>query len=164
MDIVLRATAIFLLLWLVIRVSGKREVAQLSAFDMIMVVTLGDLVAQGVVQEDYSLSAAALAVTTFCVLSLLLAWTHYRFPVTRPLLSGRARVVVRDGAPLLEVLSSEHLTIEDVEEAAREKGIRRLRDIELCVLEVDGGFSFFTVDSSDDSDDSEGASDSHTLQ
>lgn len=97
---------------------------------MIMVVTLGDLVAQGVVQEDYSLSAAALAVTTFCVLSLLLAWTHYRFPVTRPLLSGRARVVVRDGAPLLEVLSSEHLTIEDVEEAAREKGIRRLRDIE----------------------------------
>lgn len=161
MDIVLRATAIFLLLWLVVRVSGKREVAQLSAFDMIMVVTLGDLVAQGVVQEDYSLSAAALAVTTFCVLSLLLAWTHYRFPATRPLLSGRARVVVRDGEPILEVLSSEHLTIGDVEEAAREKGIRRLRDIELCVLEVDGSFSFFTVDQPDER---EGASGDHKLQ
>lgn len=160
MDIVLRATVIFVLLWLVIRVSGKREVAQLSAFDMIMVVTLGDLVAQGVVQEDYSLSAASLAVATFCVLSLLLAWAHYRFPLTRPLLSGRARVVVRDGEPVLEVLSSEHLTIEDVEEAAREKGIRRLRDIELCVLEVDGGFSFFTVDQPDDT---EGAESDHKL-
>lgn len=148
MDIVVRAAVVFLVLWLAIRVSGKREVAQLSAFDMIMVVTLGDLVAQGVVQEDYSLSAATLAVSTFCLLSLLLAWMHYRFPRTRPLLSGRARVVVRDGEPVLEVLSSERVTIEDVHEAAREKGIRSLRDIELCVLEVDGGFSFFTVERS----------------
>lgn len=161
MDIVLRAAVVFVLLWLVIRVTGKREVAQLSAFDMIMVVTLGDLVAQGVVQEDYSLSAAALAVATFCLLSLILAWTHFRFPVTRPLLSGRARVVVRDGEPVLDVLSSEHLTIEDVEEAAREKGIRRLRDIELCVLEVDGGFSFFTVD---EPGDDEGATSDHKLR
>lgn len=148
MDIVVRAAVVFLVLWLAIRVSGKREVAQLSAFDMIMIVTLGDLIAQGVVQEDYSLSAAALAVCTFCVLSLLLAWAHYRFPRTRPLLSGRARVVVRDGEPVLDVLSSERVTIEDVHEAAREKGIRSLRDIELCVLEVDGGFSFFKVDDS----------------
>ncbi|WP_404386014.1 DUF421 domain-containing protein [Knoellia locipacati] len=152
MDIVLRAALIFVLLWLVIRVTGKREVAQLSAFDMILVVTLGDLVAQGVVQEDYSLSAAALAVATFSILSLLLAWAGYRFPLTRPLLSGRARVVIRDGEPVLDVLSSEHLTIEDVREAAREKGIRRLRDIELCVLEVDGGFSFFTVEHPDDTE------------
>lgn len=148
MDIIVRASVVFVVLWLAIRVSGKREVAQLSAFDMIMVVTLGDLVAQGVVQEDYSLTAATLAVSTFCVLSLALAWTHYRFPRSRPLLAGRARVVVRDGEPMLEVLSSERVTIGDLHEAAREKGIRSLRDIELCVLEVDGGFSFFTVDRS----------------
>ncbi len=148
MDVLIRALVVFTFLWLVVRISGKREVAQLSAFDMILLVTLGDLVAQGVVQEDYSVTAAIIAVTSFSVASMLLAWVGTRFPFARPTLAGRARIVVRDGEPLLDVLAGERMTIDDLHEAAREKGIRSLRDIELCVLETDGGFSFFTNESS----------------
>ena len=64
---------------------------------------------------------------------------------------------MRDGEPLLETLSGERMTIQDVHEAARQQGIRRLSDIELCVLENDGSFSFFTRDN----DDPDGAPDSH---
>ena len=144
MDIVIRSLVIFIFLWLVIRISGKREVAQLSAFDMILLVTVGDLVSQGVVQEDYSLSAAALAVATFSLAGLALGWSGFRFPPIRPAITGRPRIVVRNGEPILDVLDSERLTVQDIAEAARENGIRRLSDIELCVLETDGGFSFFT--------------------
>jgi uncharacterized membrane protein YcaP (DUF421 family) len=150
MDVVIRSLIIFAFLWFAIRVSGKREVAQLSAFDMILLVTVGDLVAQGVTQEDYSLTTAILAVSTFTVAGFALALVDYRFPATRPVLAGTPRVVVRDGEPLLDVLSSELITISELHEAAREKGIRSLREIELAVVETDGRFSFFTSGSDDD--------------
>jgi uncharacterized membrane protein YcaP (DUF421 family) len=161
MDVVIRSLVIFVFLWLAIRVSGKREVAQLSAFDMILLVTVGDLVSQGVVQEDYSLTAAVIAVSTFSMASFALAWAGFRFPSARPVLAGAPRIVVRDGEPLLDVLSSERITVADLHEASREQGIRSLRDIELCVLETDGTFSFFTTGPDDDR---EGASEDQTVQ
>lgn len=144
MEIVLRALIIFVSLWVAIRISGKREVAQLSAFDMILLVTLGDLVAAGVVQEDATLTGAALAVSTFTLAAITLGWLARRVPKLRPALEGRARVVVRDGEPLLDVLETERMTFDDLAEAARNNGVRRFSDVELAVLEVDGSFSFFT--------------------
>jgi uncharacterized membrane protein YcaP (DUF421 family) len=152
MDVVIRSLVIFLLLWLVIRVSGKREVAQLSAFDLILLVTVGDLVSQGVVQEDYSLTAAVVAVATFALAGITLARIGFWWPAARPALAGVPRVVVRDGEPVMDVLSSERFTIDDLFEACRNKGIRSLRDVELGVLETDGTFSFFTKGPDDDRD------------
>ena len=158
MDILIRSLAIFLFLWLVVRVGGKREVAQLSAFDMILLITVGDLVSQGIVQEDYSVTAAVIAVATFTLAGIALNAFTFRYPRFRPWLAGRARIVVRDGEPLLDTLAGERMTIQDVHEAARGQGIRRLSDIELCVLETDGSFSFFTRDE-DGSDGSPGKKD-----
>ena len=157
MDILIRSLVIFLFLWFVVRVGGKREVAQLSAFDMILLITVGDLVSQGIVQEDYSVTAAVIAVATFTLAGIVLNAITFRWPRFRPWLAGRARIVIRDGEPLLDTLSGERMTIQDVHEAARQQGIRRLSDIELCVLEPDGAFSFFTRD---DGDDHDGAPDS----
>jgi uncharacterized membrane protein YcaP (DUF421 family) len=144
MEVVVRALLIFAFAWLVIRISGKREVAQLSAFDLILLVTIGDLVADGVLQEDASVTAAALAVTTFSLAAMGLGLVSRRFPGVRPVLEGPPRVVVRRGEPLLDVLDAEQLTFDDLVEAAREQGVRRLGDVEIAVLEVNGGFSFFT--------------------
>jgi uncharacterized membrane protein YcaP (DUF421 family) len=150
MDVVIRSAAVFLLLWMVIRVSGKREVGQLSAFDLNLLVTVGDLVSQGVVQEDYSLTAAVVAVATFALAGVVLARLGFWLPGLRPTLAGVPRVVVRDGEPVLDVLEGERITMDDVFEACRKQGIRSLHDVELCVLEVDGTFSFFTTGPDDD--------------
>jgi uncharacterized membrane protein YcaP (DUF421 family) len=158
MDILIRSLVIFLFLWLAVRVGGKRDVAQLSAFDMILLITAGDLVSQGVLQEDYSVTGAVIAVTTFTLAGLALNAVSFRYPRFRPWLAGKPRIVVRDGEPVLETLASELMTIQDVHEAARQQGIRRLSDIELCVLETDGAFSFFTRND-DDQDDGDGAPD-----
>ena len=161
MDVVIRSVVIFLLLWMVIRVSGKREVGQLSAFDLILLVTVGDLVSQGVVQEDYSLTAAVIAVSTFALLGVVLARLGFWLPGIRPTLAGVPRVVIRDGEPDMEVLKGERITMDDVFEACRKQGIRSLRDVELCVIEVDGTFSFFTTGPDDDR---EGSRDDHQVQ
>ena len=160
MDVVIRSLLIFLLLWMVIRVSGKREVAQLSAFDLILLVTVGDLVSQGVVQEDYSLTAAVIAVATFALAGVGLARLGFWLPRFRTALAGVPRVVVRDGEPIMDVLGSEGFTMDDLFEACRNQGIRSLRDVELCVLETDGTFSFFTTGPDDDR---EGGRDDHDV-
>lgn len=148
MDVFIRSIVIFALLWVCLRVVGKREVAQLNAFDMILLITMGDLVSQGVVQEDYSLTAAAIAVLTFALFGTALSWMSFRYPKSRPFLDGRPQIIIRNGETLFDVLKAERLTIENLCEAARENGIRDLRSVEICILEPDGTFSFITSQAS----------------
>ena len=144
MDVFIRSVVIFAVLWVSLRIVGKREVAQLNAFDMILLITMGDLVSQGVVQEDYSLTSATIAVLTFALFGTALSWLSFRFPRARPLLDGRPQIVIRDGRTLMDVLASERLTLEDLHQAARENGIRDLGSVEVGVLEPDGTFSFIS--------------------
>ncbi|MBA2769133.1 MAG: DUF421 domain-containing protein [Sporichthyaceae bacterium] len=143
MEIVIRSFVMFGFLWLVTRVVGKRELGQLSAFELVLLVTMGDLVQQGVTQEDYSVSGAVMTVGTFALLSVLLSYVSWRFPRTRPVLEGRPTVVVRSGQLQDDVMRLERLTDTELLEAARKQGVRRLEDIDLAVLENDGSLSFF---------------------
>ncbi|RIQ20324.1 DUF421 domain-containing protein [Jiangella rhizosphaerae] len=144
MDIVIRAAIVFVLLWVVLRVSGRRQVSQLTAFDLILLVTLGDLISQTVLQEDLSLTGGALAVATFALLSILLSWVSWRFRRSRRLLEGEPTILIKDGRVDDEVLRYERLPIQDLLEAAREHGVRDLTEIDLMILEPDGAFSVFT--------------------
>ena len=144
MDIVIRATLVFALLWFVLRVSGKRQVTQLSAFELILLITLGDLISQTVLQEDLSLTGGALAVATFTLLSILLSWVTWRFARTRKVVEGEPAILVKDGHVDDAMLRYERLPIDDLLAAAREHGVRDLSEIELMLLEADGTFSLFT--------------------
>ena len=104
MDVIIRATVVFALLWFALRVSGKRQVTQLSAFELILLVTLGDLISQTVLQEDLSLTGGALAVATFTLLSILLSWVSWRRAPTRPVLDGEPTILLRDGDVAEDVL------------------------------------------------------------
>lgn len=146
MDIVFRAAVVFGFLYVFTRALGKRELAEMSAFELIVLVTIGDLVQQGVTQEDYSVTGAVLAVSTFGLLSLTLGYLSFRLPRARPLLEGSPVLVVRDGELLDDVLKLERLTRDEVLEAARDQGIRDLVDVEVGILEPDGKFSFIKVD------------------
>jgi len=144
MEVVIRAAVMFAFLWLVTRAVGKRELGQLSAFELVLLVSMGDLVQQSITQEDYSLSGGVLTIGTFALLSVLLSWLSWRFPRSRKVLEGRPAVVVRDGEPLERVLAYERLTRTELLAASRKHGVRDLPDVELAVLENDGSLSFFT--------------------
>jgi uncharacterized membrane protein YcaP (DUF421 family) len=117
---------------------------------LILLVTLGDLISQTVLQEDFSLTGGALAVGTFTVLSILLSYVGWRFPRTRPVLNGEPTVLLTDGNVDEKVLRYERLPLDDVLVAAREHSVRDLADVDLVVLEPDGTFSFFKKDQDDD--------------
>lgn len=146
MEIVVRAIVIFAFLWIVTRAVGRATLGELSTFELLLYVTMGDLVQQGVTQQDYSVTAAMLAVGTFATLTTVLSYVQWRFPRARPLITGRPVLVFRDGQPLVENMKTERLALADLLAAAREQGIQRTAAIEYAVLEADGGLSFFTRD------------------
>lgn len=146
MEIVLRATAVFFFLWALTRGLGKRELAQLSAFELVLLIVVGDLVQQGVTQEDYSVTGAFLASGTIGFWVLVFAYISFRFEGTRRVIEGEPVLIVRRGEPLLEPMRLERLTLDEVLEEARQQGIDDLSQVEVGIVEPDGKFSFIKVD------------------
>ena len=149
MEIVIRALVIFAFLWIVTRGVGRSTLGELSTFELLLYVTMGDLVQQAVTQQDYSMTGAVLAVGTFAILTVGLSWTQWRFPRTRDILTGRPVLVLADGHPDEASMRRQRLSVADLLVAAREQGIRRTADIEYAVLEADGKISFFTYEDAD---------------
>jgi uncharacterized membrane protein YcaP (DUF421 family) len=144
MELIIRATAIFWFLWLVVRGTGKRSLAELTPLDLILIVVIGDIVQQGVTQEDMSVTGAMAAVSVFVVWTLTADSLARRFPKVSKVIAGEPIIVVRDGAPLEDRMRRERVTMDDLKEAARIEGIGDLEEIEFAVLETDGKFSFIT--------------------
>ncbi|CAA9218963.1 MAG: hypothetical protein AVDCRST_MAG10-550 [uncultured Acidimicrobiales bacterium] len=142
MEIILRSTIIYFVLWALARGVGKRELSEMTAFELILLVTMGDLIQQGATQEDMSLTGATLAVGTLAMWILLFAYLAWRFRPVRAVLEGVPVVVIHNGQPLDKVLAIERLTLDEVCEAARNQGILDLAEIDIGVLEPDGRFSF----------------------
>ncbi len=78
MDLVIRATVIFLFVFLVTRVVGRRQLSQMEPFDLILLVVVGDLVQQSVTQSDESVTGALIVISTIALLSMALSWLSFR--------------------------------------------------------------------------------------
>jgi uncharacterized membrane protein YcaP (DUF421 family) len=142
MDIVLRAIVIFALLYVLMRVIGRRELSALEPFDLILLIVVGDLVQQGLTQDDYSLTGALLAIGTIAVLVLMVSFLNFRFPRLRPLLDGEPIVIVQDGKPIEKNMRRERLTVDDLAAAARLQNIGSIDDVAWGVMETSGQISF----------------------
>ena len=146
MEIVLRAAAIFSFLWVLTRVIGKKELAEMSAFELVLIVTIGDLVQQGATQEDMSVTGAMLAVGTIALLVVAMSYVGFRWPRSKRVIEGVPVVVVDRGRLVDVVIETERLTPDEVVSAARAQGIDDLSQVDYGVLEPNGGFSFVRFD------------------
>ena len=148
MDIVVRAIVLYLFLLLLMRAVGRRELSTLEPFDLILLVTIGDLVQQGVTQNDFSVTGSLLAVGTIGVLTVVFSYLPWRFRVLRPVLEGVPTIVVQDGDIVERNLRRHRLTQEEVAAAARVQQIASLAQVRWAVLETNGQLSFIKKDSS----------------
>jgi uncharacterized membrane protein YcaP (DUF421 family) len=143
MDIVLRALFAFLFVLFLTRVIGRRELSQLEPFDLILLVVIGDLIQQGVTQNDFSVTGLVLAGGTIAVLSIVTSYVGWRFPRVRPILDGEPLILVEDGQLILKNLRRERITPEEVAEAARlQAQVESLDEVKWAVLETNGQISF----------------------
>jgi uncharacterized membrane protein YcaP (DUF421 family) len=142
MDLVFRTVYVFVLIFVVTRAVGRRELSSMEPFDMILLVVIGDLVQQGVTQSDYSLTGATTVISTIALLTVFTAWLSFRVRRLRPLLEGAPVVLVSDGKVLERNLRRERMTVEELIAEARQQQIASLDDVRFAVLETNGQISF----------------------
>jgi uncharacterized membrane protein YcaP (DUF421 family) len=142
MDLVLRATFVFFLIFFVTRVVGRRELSSLEPFDLILLIVIGDLVQQGVTQSDYSLTGVVLVMSTIALLQTGVSLLGFKVPRLRPLLGGEPIVIMQDGKLIEKNLKRERLSPEEVAEEMRMQQIASFDDVQWAVLETNGTISF----------------------
>src|SRR5262245_5520325 len=145
MDLVVRTVVIFALILVLTRLLGRRELSTLEPFDLILLVVVGDLVQQGVTQDDYSVTGAVLVISTLALLTIGISYLSFRLPRLRPMLNGEPIVLMEDGRFIDGNMRRERLTRAEVHSAARQNGLATLDDVRFAVLETNGQISFITT-------------------
>jgi uncharacterized membrane protein YcaP (DUF421 family) len=106
-----------------------------------MLVMLGDLVQQGVTQNDFSVTGLILAGGTIAILSVIVSFTSFKVPRLRPLLDGEPVILVQDGKPIESNMRRNRITLEELAAAARAQQVAHIDDIRWAVLETGGQIS-----------------------
>ena len=142
MDIVIRAVFAFFFVFLLTRVVGRRELSSMEPFDLILLITIGDLVQQGVTQNDFSVTGMMLAVGTIALLTVLVSYLSWKFRSLRPVFEGEPLILVENGSYVDGNLARNRITREEVAGAARLQSIASIDDVRWAVLETNGQISF----------------------
>jgi uncharacterized membrane protein YcaP (DUF421 family) len=142
MDIVVRAIIAFLFVFLLTRLIGRRELSSLQPFDLILLIVIGDLIQQGITQNDLSVTGLVLTVGAFALMTLAASYIGWRFPRVRPILEPEPLILIEDGNVIERNLKKERLTPEELAAEARLQQIDSLDKVKWAVLETGGQISF----------------------
>jgi uncharacterized membrane protein YcaP (DUF421 family) len=144
--VALRTAAIYCVVLIGVRLSGKREVGQMTPFDLTLLLLLSNAVQNAMTGPDTSLVGGIVAACTLLTLNFIVAegsGLNRRF---RRLVQGSPSLLVHDGKVIETHMAREHVTQDELERAIREHGIAHVRDCALAVLEVDGAISVLRYD------------------
>ena len=138
---VLRACAIYVLVMVLVRVSGKRAVGQFTPFDLVLLILIGNAVQNGINGGDDSLTGAAIMATTLIALNYGVAFVTSRNRKVEKFVEGVPVVLARNGKIFDHVLRRELVSREDFREALRMNGVEDVSEVELALLETNGSIS-----------------------
>ncbi len=146
LQIFIRTAVIYSLVLLGVRLSGKREVGQMTPFDLTLLLLLSNAVQNAMTGPDTSLAGGAVAASTLLIMNYVVAdlsGANRRF---RQLVQGQPSLLVHDGKVIEAHMAREHVTLDELRRALREHGIGSVHDAALAVLEVDGSISVLKYD------------------
>jgi uncharacterized membrane protein YcaP (DUF421 family) len=145
-EIVLRTAAIYMVVLLGVRLSGKREVGQMTPFDLTLLLLISNSVQNAMTGPDTSVMGGVAAAVTLLLMNYFVAelsGTNRRF---RKIIEGQPTLLVHDGQLITAHLAKERVSMDELERALREHGINTYHDLALAVLEVDGSISCLKYD------------------
>lgn len=142
MESVIRAAAIYGLLLVLFRITGKRSLGQITTFDFVLLLIISEAIQNGMVGPGYSLTNAFVLILTLVTLDVVLSLVKSRVPVMEKWLEGVPLVIVEHGRPLIDRLQKSRIDVSDVLTAARKlHGLERMEQIKYAVLERSGDIS-----------------------
>jgi len=139
---ILRPIAVYLFLVLGLRLAGKRELAQLNPFDLVVLLTLSNTVQNAIIGDDNSITGGIIGASTLLLVNFLVVRFLYRHEKLDRFVEGESCPLIENGKVLEHRLMEEVLTRQELEAAAHKQGFGDLEDIEKAVLEPSGTITF----------------------
>ena len=139
---VLRTLVVYVFLLVGLRLAGKRELGQLNAFDLVVLLLLSNTVQNAIIGNDNSLVGGLIGAVVLLALNYLIVrflYTHRRLD---RLVEGNPDILIRNGHVLKKHLDRELITVEELAAAARRQGIEKLEEVQVCRIEVGGALTF----------------------
>jgi uncharacterized membrane protein YcaP (DUF421 family) len=139
---VLRAIVVYVILMLLFRVTGKRSLAQVTTFDLVLLLVIGEATQQALLGDDFSVTTATIVITALVALDRGADFLTYRFPRLGRVMESVSLILIDDGKVLHDRLRKAHITEGEILDAARQAhGLERLDQVKYAVLEKSGGIS-----------------------
>jgi uncharacterized membrane protein YcaP (DUF421 family) len=139
---ILRPMAVYFFLVIGLRLAGKRELAQLNPFDLVVLLTLSNTVQNAIIGDDNSVTGGIIGASTLLLVNYLVVRFLYRHEKLDRLVEGESCSLIENGKVLESRLTREVLTRQELEAAAHKQGFGDLREVERAVLEPSGTISF----------------------
>jgi uncharacterized membrane protein YcaP (DUF421 family) len=139
-EFIVRASVVYILLLVMVRLTGKRTVGQFTPFDLVVVLLLSEAVSGSINAQDESLPGGLIAATTLLVLDFLIAVATARSRKIDALMEGTPVLIGRDGVIYQDVLKRERVPVADVEKALRGANCE-IGDMRMAILEADGNIN-----------------------
>lgn len=144
--IIISSVAVYLFIILAIRLFGKKELAQLSVYDLVFILLISNAVQNAMVGPDSTLSGGLVAAAALFVVNYILKQLQFRFPGFGKAIQGDAVMLVFEGKILSSNLNKTEITEDELMEVIREHGVASVSEVDLAVLEVDGNISVISAD------------------
>jgi uncharacterized membrane protein YcaP (DUF421 family) len=139
--VIVAAPLLYLALVVVLRVSGKRVLAKMNAFDLVVTVSLGSALATGILSSSVAIVEALAGFGMLVLLQYVTAFAAVHVPAAERLIKSEPRLLARNGQLLRSAMAAERVTEREVLQAVRAQGLGSLADVAAVVLETDGSFS-----------------------
>ncbi len=146
LGIVVRTVFIYLVVLLGVRAIGKREIGQLTPFELVFLLLISNAVQNAMTGPDTSVTGGIVAAVTLIAMTSLISLLFFRSLKFRHWVGGVPTVLVSQGRMVIEHLEKEKLSVEELNQALREHGVMRVEDVELAVLEIDGSVSIIRTE------------------
>lgn len=140
-EYVIRSGSVYALVFVLLRVFGKKQIGQLGPFDLVLLLIISEAVSSALTGGDNSLSAGGICVATFVLGNYLLDFLSYKFKKVEKVLEGEARCLIVNGVIDMKVCEREFITLEEIKTALREHGVADLQSVALAMLETNGKIS-----------------------
>jgi uncharacterized membrane protein YcaP (DUF421 family) len=139
--IMMSSVMVYIFIIVMIRIFGKKELAQLSVYDLVFILLISNSVQNAMVAGDNSLVGGLIAAGALFGLNFLLKYFQFRFPKFSKVVQGDAIMLVYHGKVIDKHMRMARVSTDELMEAIREHGVSSLTDVDLAILEVDGNIS-----------------------
>lgn len=142
MESVLRGAAIYVVVLIVVRLSGRRALSEMTPFDLVLILIIAETTQQALLGDDFSITNAAILIITLFTIDIALSYLKEYWPLADKVIDGRPTLLIADGNKDDHALKKARVAMEDIMASARvTHGLERIEQVKHAVLETDGTIS-----------------------